>query len=194
MKNPDFEFIFHAVVFFCIVVALLLYIWIEWIYPLNVKRRIKKLERYETASFAEYKTSFMGYLGTLGPLLLCVVLLMVGIVGVAPEKRVSWEYVFLITLSTVGTMWFIFKLIYILPRRYFKWENNVIYYHTGLREKVITEIKHIFRHSPGRTNYFSVEIWEDKKPNIYVDILSLQHPKKIYSILKVKSKAEHEFY
>lgn len=175
-------------------IAGLLFVCVEVIYPMIVKRNIKKTETHIAESFVEYRTNAIGYIGTLYPLILCVSFLCVFIELIKTEKRIGWEDIVLISLLTIGVIWFVFKLVYILPRRYFKWENNVIYYHTGLREKVITEIKHIFRRSSGRTNYFSVEIWEDKKPNVYVDILSLQHPKRIYSILKVKSKAENEFY
>lgn len=178
------------------ITGFLIFICIEWIYPSVVRRRIKKTEKYMAESFGEYRTGFTGYMGALWALMLCGSLLLFGIIVVAPEKRVSWEYVVLITLSAVGTMWFIFKLIYILPRRYFKWENNVIYHHTGLREIVIEEIKNIFGSRIGKTNYFRVEIEKKDKQSAYwhVDILAFEKPEEIYSILKVKSKATHEFY
>ena len=182
--------------FISLMTATLLYVFVEWVYPSVITRKIKKTDRHTAEFFAEYRTSLVGYLGTIWPLLWSGIFLYGALGIMSTEKREGWQYFLLVAGLIILVLWFSFKLLYILPRRCFKWENNTIYYHTGLREITIDEIKHIHGYNTARTNYFHLKTERTDKPGVYwhIDILSLMHPEKIYSILKVKSKSLYEFY
>lgn len=156
-----------------------------YVYPRVVKNKMKEMGKYKPKAFCEeYRTGIHGYL-CYGSRLLMILY----VITLKPDEPLDIKIIFLWALLFVIAVYYIFKLVYILPKRYFKYENGVIYYRGYFKERTIEKIRWIGLSKERKCSYFKFDIRDEEnmKKFIYIDVLAFKNPENIYGILKRES-------
>lgn len=169
----------------CVLAALIIQYVEIYAYPRIAKRRMRDIGKYKPTSFCEeYRVGIHGYL-CYGSRLMVILF----VLTLKPDEPLDGEFYFLWGLLLAVALYYIFKLVYILPRRYFRYENGVIYYRGLFKEHCVGEIKVIYLSRERKCSYFKFYIRNEENPKkfIYIDVLAFKNPENIYGILKRES-------
>ncbi len=183
-------------ILFSIFLVTFLVVYINMVYPNIIRKRIKKAESlYIPKSYEEIRVGFYGYLIYTTYFILlagsAIIVFIFGFDKVQQEQSLGMVIMFYssVGLLIAGSICSFVNII-LLPKKYFRYDNDTIYYHTGFRVRVITSI-----HSMWNTNttdtwsgYFVFRINDEDKKGVYfnVNALIFKDPVKVHDILKSK--------
>lgn len=164
----------------------------SYIYPIRVKNRIKKSlvdTRNIKSSKIRLKIGAYTYFKSIIDCVVLILLFYAICTWVQPGIKSQYIIANIVAVSylTVAGLLMTYnfiRLVVLLPKKYFEYDNGNIYYHNGIKEKCIEQITEFKEYEYRQIFYWSLKIKSHNKW-ITIHLLNFSNPETIYKIINM---------